>query len=178
MEWLNEPPNWSQSGDTLHVKSGAKTDFWRKTHADFIADNGHFYYQPVEGDFTAEVKVTGSYTDQYDQAGLMVRIDSETWIKCGIELLDGIQRASTVVTREFSDWSLVTLAITPPELRLRVKRYKHTIEVDFSSNGASYVMLRQAYFPTGQANVGIMCAAPTGGGFEAQFAGLMITVSS
>ena len=32
----------------------------------------------------------------------MVRIDASNWMKCGLELVDGIGHASVVVTREFS----------------------------------------------------------------------------
>ncbi|MGH7822923.1 MAG: DUF1349 domain-containing protein, partial [Candidatus Binatia bacterium] len=65
MEWLHEPPLWRMEGETIHVTSGPKTDFWRKTHYGFIRDTGHFYHRPVPGDFTAEVKVTGRYRDLY-----------------------------------------------------------------------------------------------------------------
>ena len=39
---------------------------------------------------------------QYDQAGLMVRLDPQHWLKCGIEYVDGRQCASAVVTRRLS----------------------------------------------------------------------------
>ena len=63
MEWYNEPPVWEIQGETITVTSGAKTDFWRQTHYGFIRDNGHFFYQPVQGDFIVEVKVSGEYRD-------------------------------------------------------------------------------------------------------------------
>ena len=42
---------------------------------------------------------------QFDQAGLFVRLDSEHWIKAGIEVVDGAPRLSCVVTNGHSDWS-------------------------------------------------------------------------
>ncbi|MDZ8106776.1 MAG: DUF1349 domain-containing protein [Nostoc sp. DedQUE12a] len=75
MEWYNEPPVWEVKDEAIAVTSAAKTDFWRETHYGFIRDNGHFFYQKIQGDFIAEVKVTGQYQDLYDQAGLMVRLD-------------------------------------------------------------------------------------------------------
>ena len=56
-------------------------------------------------DFVASVKVTGQYKALYDQAGLMLRLDDQNWIKTGIEYVDERQNVSAVVTREFSDWS-------------------------------------------------------------------------
>ena len=60
-------------------------------------------YETVTGDFTATVKITGNYAVLYDQAGLMVRESETVWMKCGIEYLEGVQQASAVITRDFSD---------------------------------------------------------------------------
>lgn len=175
MYWLNEPPTWAVDGEALTVMSAPQTDFWRKTHNGHIADNGHFYFQSVEGDFTAEVKVTGQYLDLYDQAGLMVRLNSETWLKCGIEFVDGVQYASTVVTRDFSDWSLVPLD-GPTSLWLRLKRYASTLEVHYSQDGHVFNIMRQAYFPpTAPLQVGMMICAPRGNGFPATFENFTLT---
>ena len=91
MHWYNEPAVWAANGDTFTVTADPGTDFWRKTHYGFIRDNGHFYFQEVAGDFRCEVKVSGGYAALYDQAGLMVRLDAETWLKCGIEFVEGVQ---------------------------------------------------------------------------------------
>ena len=113
MRWYNEPKTWAATGDTITVTADRTTDFWRKTHYGFIKDDGHFYYQERTGDFRCDVKVIGQYATLYDQAGLMVRVDETTWIKCGIEFVDGIQHVSAVVTRDFSDWSVVPLPGNP-----------------------------------------------------------------
>jgi regulation of enolase protein 1 (concanavalin A-like superfamily) len=175
VQWYNEPPTWNEQDKTITVTSAPKTDFWRKTHSGAINDNGHFYYQSVTGDFIAEVKISGGYNALYDQAGLMVRADDSNWLKCGIEYLEGVQYASAVVTRDYSDWSVVTLPQSPPALWLRVTRHGITLEVHFSVDGAQYTMLRQAYLienPT--LNIGIMCASPTGSGFTATFEGFTV----
>jgi regulation of enolase protein 1 (concanavalin A-like superfamily) len=106
-KWHNEPPDWKHQEQTLSVTSGLKTDFWRKTHYGFIRDNGHFYYQEVTGNFRADVKIIGKYEVLYDQAGLMIRENDLTWLKCGIEFVNDVQYASAVVTRDYSDWSVV-----------------------------------------------------------------------
>ncbi|HEY9797594.1 MAG TPA: DUF1349 domain-containing protein [Leptolyngbyaceae cyanobacterium] len=105
MKWYNEPSEWHEDNNVIHVIAGAKTDFWRQTHYGFIRDDGNFYYREVSGNFTAEVKITGHYRSLYDQAGLMVRENENTWLKCGIEFVEEVQNVSTVVTRNYSDWS-------------------------------------------------------------------------
>lgn len=170
MRWLNEPPSWRIDGETMTVAAGAKTDFWRTTHYGFIRDNGHVYGEIVGGDFAAEVTIRGQYAAQYDQAGLMVRRDERTWLKCGIEYVDGGQQASAVVTRDFSDWSVTPLAGSPAALWLQVRRRGDTLEVHYAVDGGAPALLRLAYFPPeGEVLVGPMCAAPDGDGFTVHF---------
>lgn len=91
MQWLNEPAQWSETGNQIVVTTAPKTDFWRITHYGFIRDDGHFYFQRVNTDFVVEVKIYGNYKDLYDQAGIMIRADEKHWIKTGIEYVDGVQ---------------------------------------------------------------------------------------
>src|SRR2546425_7557187 len=170
MKWLNEPASVKQRGEELTVTTKAKTDFWRKTFYDYVTDNGHFFFLPVTGDFTFESRVAGKYAALYDQAGLMVRIDSSTWLKCGLELVDGIGQASVVVTRDFSDWSTVRGIPTKDPLWWRIVRKGSSLEVLFSLDGRNFTSTRLGYLPL-QASVdaGIMCCSPEGTGFESTF---------
>ncbi len=177
MHWLHEPSTWRTEGTTIVARADAHTDFWRKTHDSGMRDSGHFCYEQVTGDFTADVKVVGQYADLYDQAGLMVRLDETTWLKCGIEFVKGVQYASSVVTRDWSDWAIRPLD-KPPAIWLRVVRHGASIEVSFSTDGAHYDLIRQAYLtaePT--VSVGVMLAAPKGKGFMARFEDLVITAT-
>ena len=170
MQWLHEAPHWTENDQTVTMHSAPKTDFWRVTHNDIVIDNGHFYCEPRTGDFQADVKINGKYTDLYDQAGLMVRVDEAHWVKCGVEFFDGAQHASVVVTREFSDWSVVPLQPAPNAFWLRVSRKGKTIEVHYSLDGTHYQLLRQAYLTTVETvDVGLMCASPIGNGFFVRF---------
>ena len=175
MEWYNKPPVWNVQENTIQVTSGAKTDFWRETHYGFIRDNGHFFYQPVKGDFIVEVKVSGDYQELYDQAGIMLRLDQANWLKCGIEYVNGVQQVSAVVTRDYSDWSVVPMPQNPDSLWMHVTRRGTAIEVQYSLDGEQYTMLRLAYLtPVETLNVGLMCASPDGNGFSMTFEGFKI----
>lgn len=172
MEWNNEPPQWTEAGDTLSVVTGPGTDFWRKTHDGGTRDNGHFYHRDVTGDFQAVVEVEGEYRELYDQAGLMVRLDESTWVKCGIELVEGVQQMSAVVTRDYSDWSVVPLPDSPASARIRVTRNQGTVEVHYALEDGPITLLRQAHLTESPAlQVGPMCASPTGPGFRVRFQG-------
>lgn len=171
MQWYHEPPFWTDHDDSVTLQTAMKTDFWRLTHAGYVADNGHFYYQQVQGNFLAEVKISGKYSELYDQAGLMVRVNETTWLKCGIEFLDGIQHVSTVVTRDYSDWSIgLALSENTEALWLRLKREGVTLEVSYSLDGNNYQLFRQTFLSSEEAfEVGLMAASPIGSGFAVTF---------
>ncbi len=173
--WYNEAPHWSNQDGVITIISGPKTDFWRKTHYGFTRDSGHFYAQTVRGDFVIDVKISGQYRALYDQAGLMLRVDENNWIKCGIEFVNGVQQASAVVTRDFSDWSVVPLPHNPPAIWLRVSRKQEAVEVSYSLERETYQMIRVAYLvPSDAIQVGPMCASPEGDGFTSVFEDLTI----
>lgn len=170
MTWMNEPASWKKNSDQLLVHSRPKTDFWRKTTTGTLADNGHFFYLPVSGDFVFQVRVSGEYAAAFDQAGLMVRLNAENWMKCGTELFQGHRCASVVFTRGFSDWSTMPdLSETQP-VWWRAVRKNNSIQTQCSLDGKNFVFVRDGYFePSVPVQVGIMSASPTGSGFEAVF---------
>jgi regulation of enolase protein 1 (concanavalin A-like superfamily) len=175
MEWLNKPPFCDEQGSKITITSGPQTDFWRKTHDGGIRHTGHFYYETVHGDFIAEVKVSGQYVKLYDQAGLMVRQDETVWMKCGIEFFQGVQHASVVVTRDFSDWSVLPLPQGPESIWLRVIRIGPTLEVNYSLDGNTYTMIRQTTLSAAESvQVGVMLCAPIGEGVTATFEGFTV----
>lgn len=177
MVWLNEPATWSKSGDKLLVRSRAKTDFWRKTFYGYITDNGHFFHLPASGDFVFQARVNGQYAALYDQAGLMVRLNGENWMKCGTEVFDGQRHASVVFTRDFSDWSTMPDLSHAAPIWWRAVRKKDSIETLCSLDGKAFTSVRQGYFvPQVKVDVGVMCAAPEGTGFDAVFDSLKLDI--
>jgi regulation of enolase protein 1 (concanavalin A-like superfamily) len=167
MRWLNAPPAWSEdSGGGLRLTTASRTDFWQKTHYGFVRDNGHFRYERVAGDFAARVRIEGDWRDQYDQAGLMVRFDADTWLKCGIEYVDGQQLASAVLTRGFSDWSVAPLDPAPPHLWIEVRRTGEAVEVAYGEAQPDRLLRLGALTSAPELDVGVMAASPEGGGFD------------
>jgi regulation of enolase protein 1 (concanavalin A-like superfamily) len=172
MNWFNEPHSWKEEDGKLTVIADPQTDFWRKTHYGFVRDNGHFYYERISGDFEVETEFRGKYEALYDQAGIMVRVDQTTWVKSGVEFVNGVHNVSAVVTRDFSDWSVVPLCSYPGFLRLRLKREGGTVIIEYRVDDGEWIMFRTAYFSSAsELEVGRMVAAPDGPGFEATFIG-------
>ncbi len=175
MKWYNEPPPWHIDDDTIQITSSPHTDFWRKTKDGLISDNGHFYYQPVQGNFCVQVNISGEYKEQYDQSGLMVRLDEFNWLKCGIELVDGVRHIAAVMTLDYSDASVIPIPPEIPAIWLRVVRHEALLEVFYSLDGVQYNVFRTAHFTSTEiVNVGVMCAAPTKGSLTTTLKGLKI----
>lgn len=144
--WLNPPPEW-RAGAGLHVVTGARTDFWQRTHYGFRRDDGHVYHLIVSGDFTVETRVRFTPRTQYDQCGLMVRAGPESWLKCSIEYEDERHaRLGSVVTNlGWSDWATQDVG---PELRAmsyRVSRRGADFLVECASDGKDWRQLRVAH---------------------------------
>ena len=178
MRWMNDPASWKRDGDRILVRCKPKTDFWRKTEYGFIRDNGHFAQRTVVGDFSVEVTFVGKYRTLYDQAGLMIRLDADRWIKTGIEFVDELMNFSTVVTNDTSDWSLIPLSETREveAVRARLVRKGSTVSTAFRRPDGHWQTARVAGFPSERlCQVGVMCCSPQRAGLEVRFSDFAVT---
>jgi uncharacterized protein len=176
--WLNPPASWRRSDGDLVVITDDQTDFWRKTEYGFIRDNGHFAYRTVAGDFSVEVTWAAKYRTRYDQAGLMLRLDAQRWIKTGIELVDELMTFSTVVTQDTSDWSLLPLSkgVDGAAVRARLVRKGSTVSTAWWRPEGHWQTTRVAGFPSAPVcQVGVMCCSPQRGGLEVRFSDFAVT---
>ena len=170
MQWFNEPDQWEIKDNVLSMSVTPQSDYWRISHYGFTVDDAPFYYATYGGEFEAKVKVTGDYKVRFDQAGLMLRIDHENYIKAGIEFVDGKFNLSTVVTHKTSDWSVITLDKTVPYIWIKAVRKLDAVEIFFSLDDKKYTMMRTCWLQDNcPVMVGLMGACPDGTGFEAIF---------
>ncbi len=171
MQWFNEPEEWGIEQTTrLWMWVTAQTDYWRVSHYGFTVDDAPFYYATYGGEFEAKVKISADYKEQYDQAGLMLRIDQENYIKAGVEFVDGRYNISVVVTHKTSDWSLIALDKPVPCIWIKAVRRLDAVEVFYSLDDNHYVMIRNAWMQDNiPMMVGLMGASPDGMGFNAVF---------
>lgn len=176
MQWFNEPDVWSVENNVLIMQVTPQTDLWRQTHYGFTVDDAPFYYMVVGGEFEVKVKVTADYIARFDQAGLMLRIDHENYVKFGIEYVDGIQNISAVVTHKTSDWSVIPQEKPLPFIWLKAVRRLDAVELFFSFDDKKYTMMRTFYMPDNcPMQVGPVGASPDGNGFKAVFENFELT---
>jgi regulation of enolase protein 1 (concanavalin A-like superfamily) len=165
MRWLNEPARWFGDLDGLTVAAEAGTDFWRTTHYGYVRDSGHFAYEELESEIA--LRFRGEWAAQYDQAGLMLRVDDENWIKAGIERADGREWLSVVVTRGLSDWSQQPAPPPDADGWWTVRAVREGDAVQLLAGDEPIRLAPLAADATVLA--GPMCAAPEGPGFTAHF---------
>lgn len=181
LSWYNEPFKWKLKNKQLQLFTDAETDFWQKTHYGFQADNGHFLYTNITGDFTMETEVACDFKHQYDQAGLMVRISDQCWIKTSVEFEpDEPNKLGVVVTNNgFSDWSTQDTEDSFTNFKLRITRKKSDYKVAYYSiKTKNWVQLRILHlFDEPKVKIGIYACSPKQNQFSASFNYLKIKSS-
>jgi regulation of enolase protein 1 (concanavalin A-like superfamily) len=174
--WRNEPPFHEQRGDELVVRTGKEGDYWNNTFYGFRHLSGHFLATPVNGDFSMEVTFSALYERLYDQAGAMVFVDDDNWLKCGTEFTDGALHFSVVVTRDDqSDWSMMPLGADPSKpVTLRLTRHAEALRVQIL-DGTVWRLVRLCYLRMGETvEAGPMTCSPLGEGLEVTFSRVAI----
>lgn len=158
--WLNEPDHWSLVPDGLAVVTNQATDFWRETHYGF----------------TASLRVKARSESLYDQVGIMVRLNDETWVKAGVELSDGEALLSSVLTVGRSDWATGPFHGDASDFQIRVTVDHGVLRLQASTDGLRWPLVRLCPFPaTERYLVGPMCCTPERGGLEVLFSDLTVT---
>lgn len=175
MQWFNEPENWTIENETLTMDVTPQSDYWRISHYGFTVDDAPFLYTTRGGEFEVKVKISGEYKERFDQAGLMIRIDKENYIKTGIEFVDGKYNLSTVVTHTTSDWSVIELDKPVEFVWIKAVRRLDAVEIFYSFDDKHYTMMRNCWLQDNTpVMVGMMAACPDGNGFKATFSDFKI----
>ncbi|WFU42406.1 DUF1349 domain-containing protein [Bradyrhizobium sp. CB82] len=174
--WLNEPERWTAQGEGLQIVTDNATDFWRETHYGFNRDSGHFLGFPTGEAFTAELHVRGDFQALYDQAGIMVRIDAEHWVKAGIEFSDGRAMLASVLTDGRSDWATAPYERDPRDFRVRATVANGVLRLQVSADGELWPLMRLAPFPRANSYLaGPMACTPERAGLKVAFPTFRLT---
>ncbi|MCC3373661.1 DUF1349 domain-containing protein [Cohnella sp. REN36] len=170
--WLNPPQISREEGDTLKIVPEKGRDFWKRTLYGFEFEDGPALLAQWDRDTAVEVSFRlGSFTELYDQAGLLLYHGPEHWIKAGIEINDGMPQLAAVVTDGYSDWSLAAVPEwAGEEVTLRASIMKDAVIIRARSGRHVWRTIRVARFPYPSGNqAGPYACSPTREGFEVTF---------
>ena len=174
--WLNRPQQSTIKADTLEMMTDKGADFWRETFYGFTRDSGHFYGIHAPSRFTAQLRIRAEYEKLYDQAGLMVRIDGQRWVKAGIELSDGRAMLSSVLTDGCSDWATAPYEGDPKDFWMRASVADGVLRLQVSGDGTVWPLVRLAPFPMAAFYLlGPMCCTPEREGLTVRFSDWRLT---
>lgn len=170
-EWLNPPADAKTEGEALVVTTREGSDFWRTTGYGFVRDEGHALLAPFPAGSAVEVTFVADLPELYDQAGALVRVDTETWIKAGVELADGYPQLGAVVTHGTSDWSLSPVPEwAGREVTIRVSRSGDAVTVRARCEDGPWRTVRLAWLdPAAEARAGLYCCSPEHAGLKVRF---------
>ena len=173
--WLNEPEKVVSAGTSLFVTAKENSDFWRTTSYGFIHNSGHALLNDFPQDSAVELSWVLDYTEQFDQAGLLIWSDEENWTKAGVEFADGAPQLGAVVTKTVSDWSVAPV----PEwmgkvVHLRASRSGDALTVRAKCEGDWKLVRLSPLDPLRNWKIGLHLASPTRAGLTVEFKDLKV----
>lgn len=170
--WFNAPTR-SQFGRGLELFTDPKTDFWQRTHYGFRRDDGHCLLATLTGDFSITTRVEFAPLEKYDQCGLILRLDSENWIKVSTEYEDETcSRLGSVVTNlGYSDWATQDISSDHREMSYRISKNGSDFLLEHSYDGLAWAQLRVAHLhrPFEMLEAGVYACSPIGQDFRCRF---------
>jgi len=175
--WTTPPESVAVVGEELHVTAVEGSDAWRHTSYGFVHDTEHALLQPLAAGHALEVAFHLDYREQFDQAGLFLRVSGTEWVKAGVEVSDGLPQVGAVVTHGRSDWSVAPVpGWAGRVVTVRASRLGDAVTVRARVDGEPFRLVRLAYLdPSAEVSAGLYCCAPTRAGLTVRFVSHEVT---
>lgn len=170
-EWYNEPENVTFEEKNVKITAKPQTDFWQALHHQIKKDNAHFFYKTLKGDFTLIVKWLFNTAEQFNQCGIMARVDERNWFKASVmsKSKSRPEIGSCVTIGGYSDWAGAPVFKMPGKIFYKLERRNNDFVCFYSLDGINYTRLRQFYLRGIEPDIkaGAYIAAPQKEPFEA-----------
>jgi regulation of enolase protein 1 (concanavalin A-like superfamily) len=169
--WTALPVAAEESEGRLLVTAAEGSDAWRHTGYGFVHEDEHALLDGWDGGRAVEVSFIAAFEAQFDQAGLMIRVDAEHWIKAGVEFADGAPQVGAVVTAGKSDWSVAPVPEwAGHEVTIRATRFADAVIIRARVEDEPWRLVRLAPLdPDAEAKAGPYCCAPSRAGLTVAF---------
>lgn len=116
---------------------------------------------------------------RFDQAGILLYLDSENWLKASSEYKNElVQRLGSVVTNNgYSDWATSDIPATINTIWYRLSRREADYRLDYSLDGEAFSQMRICHLFKGDQEIafGIYACSPEDSSFDAVFSDFELT---
>lgn len=161
----------------LLVTAVEGSDAWRHTCYGFVHGNEHALLEAWDREQAVEVTFSADFSEEFDQAGMVIRVDEGHWIKTGIEYADGVLQLGAVVTDVNSDWSTGPVPDwAGREVTMRASRVADSVIIRARVEDEPWRLVRLAPLdPALSAKAGPFCCAPSRAGLTVTFNSWQLT---
>lgn len=172
--WLNEPQEKRVNASEIIIKTEADTDLWKRTYYGFERDDAPMLLMKTkEQFFSFVVKVHFSSQVAYDQAGVVIYLDTDNWFKGSIEYEnEEFQRMGSVVCNNgYSDWATQDISSSIKEMWYRLSRRNSDFYLEYSEDGDNFKQMRIFHLFAAENEIafGLYACSPGESTFEAKF---------
>ena len=180
MQWLRAPRQFTVVEDRVEMFTEPHTDLWQRTYYHFRNDNAPVLQKTTaEKYFSFVVKAAFDTKRRYDQAGVVMYLDSDNWLKASIEYEnDRIQRMGSVVTNNgYSDWASVDVDASIKAMWFRLSRRENDFCIENSVDGETFKQMRICHMfnVKDEIRFGIYACSPEHSSFRALFTDMEMT---
>lgn len=170
-KWINRPQEFDVNDSKVSFHVLPKTDFWQVTHYGFSRTDGNCLTFESEDDLEFKVRVKMNYSNEFDQAGIIVYIDENNFAKLCIEnqLNCSNKLGSVVVKNKRSDWATQNISdLDFIYYKLSKRGINYLFE--YSLDDKEYIQVRLFDIESNiKPSIGVFGASPLGDGFKAEF---------
>lgn len=178
--WTRRPDRFVIGSDSAEIWTEPHTDLWQRTYYHFRNDSAPVLQVITEERyFSFIVKTAFDSHRRFDQCGVVVYIDSDNWLKAGIEYEnDSIQRLGSVVTNHgYSDWATTDIPAEIRSMWYRLSRREQDFYIESSDDGVRFGQMRMCHLfeATNAVPFGIYACSPEDSSFRAVFSHMAVT---
>lgn len=179
LKYFNSP-SVAVVNNTLEFITEPNTDLWQNTYYGFQHDNAPFVQINIcKKYFSFTIKVKYLSEKRFDQAGIILYLDSNNWLKASVEYENSdISRLGSVVTNNgFSDWATVDISSNIKEMYYRLSRREKDFCIENSLDGINFKQMRICHLDkaNNEISIGVYACSPENSSFKAVFSDMLIS---
>ncbi len=182
LKWNKQPLPVKIHNNTVEITTTPKIDLWQKTFGGFATDNAPALQMPTgEKFFSFTVKTSFAGSGRFDQCGLIMYMNADTWLKTSMECeSDKIKYLGSVATNHgYSDWATTEVDGSLTTMWYRLKRKNGDFMIEYSYDGKDFHLMRMLHMFNceDEINIGIYACSPQDSSFTATFSDFDFTVT-